>query len=148
MSGISRDAGRLWRAQRISAGGQAERAGEQHAQGHEEEGVGDGSGDDVVRGHPGAELRAEPVGGSVGERGPRPDDGDPEHGVAEAGAADRLDSLNAQLELSNATLAQLDNEAKLQTAFGALENALQRPADSIAAVIKKISIENSNHSFP
>ena len=66
----------------------------------------------------------------------------------EVGAADRLDSLNAQLELSNATLAQLDNEAKLQTAFSALEDALQRPADSIAAVIKKISIENSNHSFP
>ncbi|HEY5298899.1 MAG TPA: TolC family protein [Verrucomicrobiae bacterium] len=66
----------------------------------------------------------------------------------EVGVADPLDSLNAQLELSNATLAQLDNEAKLQTAFGALEDALQRPADSIAAVIKKISIENSNHSFP
>ncbi|HEY5042264.1 MAG TPA: TolC family protein [Verrucomicrobiae bacterium] len=64
----------------------------------------------------------------------------------EAGAADQLDSLNAQLGLSNAQLAQLDNEAKLQTAFGALEDALQRPADSIAAVIKKLSTENPNHS--
>ena len=64
----------------------------------------------------------------------------------EAGAADQLDSLNAQLGLSNAQLAQLDNEAKLQTVFGALEDALQRPADSMAAVIKKLSTENPNHS--
>ncbi len=64
----------------------------------------------------------------------------------QAGAADQLDSLNAQLELSNAQLAQLDNEAKLQTAFGALEDALQRPADSIAAVIEKISAANPNQS--
>ena len=62
-----------------------------------------------------------------------------------AGAGDRLDLLNAQLELSNAQLAQLDNAAKLQTAFGALEDALQRPADSIAAVIRKISTESPNH---
>lgn len=66
----------------------------------------------------------------------------------EAGAADQLDSLNAQLELSNAQLAQLDGEARLQTAFGALEDALQRPADSIAAVIEKISAENPNPSPP
>ncbi|HEY5232121.1 MAG TPA: TolC family protein [Verrucomicrobiae bacterium] len=45
----------------------------------------------------------------------------------QAGAAGQLDSLNAQLELSNARLAQLDNEAKLQTAFGALEDAVQSP---------------------
>jgi outer membrane protein TolC len=64
----------------------------------------------------------------------------------QAGAGDQLDSLNAQLELSNAQLAQLDNEAKLQAAFGALEDALQQPGDSIAAVIEKISAENSNSS--
>jgi outer membrane protein TolC len=63
-----------------------------------------------------------------------------------SGAADRLDLLNAQLELSNTELAQLDNHAKLQMALGALEDALQRPADSIAAVIKKISTEAPNHS--
>ncbi len=62
-----------------------------------------------------------------------------------AGAGNPLDVLAAQLELSNAALAQLDNEAKLQTAFGALEDALQRPADSISAVIKNISTENPNH---
>lgn len=45
----------------------------------------------------------------------------------QVGAADQLDSLNAQLELSNAQLAQLDNEAKLQSAFGALEDAVQSP---------------------
>jgi outer membrane protein TolC len=63
-----------------------------------------------------------------------------------AGAGDRLDLLNAQLELSSARLAQIDNEAKLQAAFGALEDALQQPGDSIAAVIEKISAENSNSS--
>jgi outer membrane protein TolC len=63
-----------------------------------------------------------------------------------AGAGDRLDLLNAQLEWSSARLAQLDNEAKLQAAFGALEDALQQPGDSIAAVIEKISAENSNSS--
>jgi outer membrane protein TolC len=63
-----------------------------------------------------------------------------------AGAGDRLDLLDAQLELSSARLAQLDNEAKLQAAFGALEDALQQPGDSIAAVIEKISAENSNSS--
>jgi outer membrane protein TolC len=62
----------------------------------------------------------------------------------QAGAGDQLDSLNAQLELSNAQLAQLDNQTKLQAAFGALEDALQRPGDSIAAVIEKISTEKSN----
>jgi cobalt-zinc-cadmium efflux system outer membrane protein len=66
----------------------------------------------------------------------------------EAGAADQLDSLNAQLEFSNAMLAQLDNQAKLQSAFGSLEDAVQCPADSIAAAIKNISTENPNHSFP
>ncbi len=66
----------------------------------------------------------------------------------EAGAADQLDSLAAQLEFSSAKLAQLDNEAKLQSAFGSLEDAVQCPTDSIAAVIKNISTENPNHSFP
>jgi outer membrane protein TolC len=65
----------------------------------------------------------------------------------EAGAGDPLDALNAELELSSAALAQLDNEAKLQTAFGELEDALQRPADSISAVINKIAAENPNHFF-
>ena len=58
-----------------------------------------------------------------------------------AGAADPLDSLEAQFELSNAALVQLDNEAKLQTAFGALEDALQRPENSISALVENISTE-------
>jgi cobalt-zinc-cadmium efflux system outer membrane protein len=62
-----------------------------------------------------------------------------------AGADDRLDVLDAQLELSNAQLAQLDDEAKLQMALGALEDALQRPGDSIAAVIAKISGAGSSN---
>jgi cobalt-zinc-cadmium efflux system outer membrane protein len=44
-----------------------------------------------------------------------------------AGANDRLDLLNAQLELSSTRLARLDNEANLQAAFGALEDAVQSP---------------------
>jgi outer membrane protein TolC len=52
-----------------------------------------------------------------------------------AGAADRLDLLNAQIAFDAAALARLDSQAKLQSAIGALENALQRPTDSCAAVI-------------
>lgn len=57
----------------------------------------------------------------------------------EAGAGEPLDVLNAQLESASAALTQLDQEAKLQTALGALEDALQQPTDSLAAVIQKIS---------
>jgi outer membrane protein TolC len=64
-----------------------------------------------------------------------------------AGAGDQLDLLNAQLELGNASLAQLDNEAKVQTAFGTLEDALQLPADSLAIVIGKISTKSPNPNF-
>jgi len=45
----------------------------------------------------------------------------------EAGAADRLDLLSAQLEFASASLAQVDNEAQLQQALGQLEDALQSP---------------------
>ena len=62
----------------------------------------------------------------------------------QAGASDRLDGLNAELELSNAELGRLDNEARLQTAQAALEDALQLPADSLSAVIEKISMESPN----
>ena len=66
----------------------------------------------------------------------------------QSGAADQLDLLNAQLEMSNAQLAQLDSEAKLQISFGALEDALQRPADSIAAAVEKLSSENPKEKTP
>jgi len=65
-----------------------------------------------------------------------------------AGAGDQLDLLNAQLESTSTALAQLDNEEKLQTALGALENAVQSPADQIAPVIQKISTENVKGSQP
>ena len=65
-----------------------------------------------------------------------------------AGAADELDLLNAQLEFASAELVQLDSEMKSQSALGALEDALQRPADSIATVIEKISSENPNGKKP
>jgi len=58
-----------------------------------------------------------------------------------AGAVEPLDILNGQLEADNAALTQLENEAKVQSAFGALEDALQCPADSMAAVIEKMATE-------
>ncbi len=66
----------------------------------------------------------------------------------EAGENDRLDSLNAHLELSNARIARLDNEANLQTARAALEDALQQPADTIAAIIEKLPAETSAMENP
>jgi outer membrane protein TolC len=56
----------------------------------------------------------------------------------EAGVADQIDSLNARMALSSALLAQIDNESKFLAAYGMLEDALQRPADSIAAGIRKM----------
>ena len=61
-----------------------------------------------------------------------------------AGAGDRQDLFNAQMEVANATLTQLDNEDKLQTSLGALEDALQQPGDSLAAVIQKLASNNPN----
>jgi outer membrane protein TolC len=60
-------------------------------------------------------------------------------GQLEAGAGDRLDLLTAQLEVSAAAITRLDNEAKLQAAIAEMEDALQRPADSISAAIAKIT---------
>ena len=51
-----------------------------------------------------------------------------------AGAAEQLDLLNAEMELNAVRLAQLDSEAQLQAAVGALEDALQRPADDFDAL--------------
>jgi outer membrane protein TolC len=45
----------------------------------------------------------------------------------EAGAADQLERLNAQLEFNIAVAAELDGQARVQLAFGALEDAMQRP---------------------
>ncbi len=60
-----------------------------------------------------------------------------------AGAAEQLDVLNAQLETNAALLTRLDNEAKLQSAIGQLEDALQQPNDSLASAIEKMSAEAS-----
>jgi outer membrane protein TolC len=46
-----------------------------------------------------------------------------------AGSADPLDALNAEMELNTIRLGQLDGAAQFQAAVGALEDALQRPAD-------------------
>ncbi|HTI97627.1 MAG TPA: TolC family protein [Dongiaceae bacterium] len=56
----------------------------------------------------------------------------------DAGAADQVDWLNAQLELTSAALARLENEAKLQEAFGQLEDALQSPLTLPDSAIRKL----------
>lgn len=66
----------------------------------------------------------------------------------QAGAADRLDLVSAQMELNTVRLAQLDNEAQLQAAAGALEDALQSPSDQLAAAIEKLASENPNGKKP
>jgi outer membrane protein TolC len=65
-----------------------------------------------------------------------------------AGAGDRQDVFNARLEAASAALTQLDNEEKLQTALGELEDALQSPADQIAGAIQKISTETAKERQP
>ena len=62
----------------------------------------------------------------------------------QAGAAARIDSAAAEIELNTIRLAQLDSAAQSQTALGALEDALQSPADAIASVIEKISTERKS----
>jgi outer membrane protein TolC len=66
----------------------------------------------------------------------------------QAGAAEQLDLLSAEIELNTVRLAQLDGEAQLQSAVGTLEDALQSPADLIATAIQKISSENLKGKTP
>ncbi len=47
------------------------------------------------------------------------------------GAADQLALLNSQVELGASELVQLDGQMKAEQAFGALEDAMQRPVDTI-----------------
>jgi cobalt-zinc-cadmium efflux system outer membrane protein len=54
---------------------------------------------------------------------------------AEAGVADRLDVLNAQVELAASELVQLDGRIQAQQAFGALEDAVQRPIDALGTAL-------------
>jgi cobalt-zinc-cadmium efflux system outer membrane protein len=56
----------------------------------------------------------------------------------EVGAADQLDSLNAQLEFDSASLAQLENETQLQQALGQLEDALQSPLTLSDALVQQM----------
>ena len=49
----------------------------------------------------------------------------------QAGAASQVDLLNAQVELTANELAQLDGRVKLQQSFGALEDAVQRPIETM-----------------
>ena len=57
----------------------------------------------------------------------------------QAGAVDRLDLLNSELELSAVQLARLDARVKVQQALGALEDAVQRPFELPDAVFESTS---------
>jgi outer membrane protein, heavy metal efflux system len=48
-----------------------------------------------------------------------------------AGAADPLDLVNSQIELGASKLVQLDGRVRFQQAFAALEDAVQRPINSV-----------------
>lgn len=62
----------------------------------------------------------------------------------QAGTMDQLDLLNMQLELTSTRLAQLDNAAQLQRAFGALEDAVQSPLTLSSARIRAAEAHSSN----
>lgn len=47
------------------------------------------------------------------------------------GAADQLTLLNSQIEVGASELVRLDGQTKVEQAFGALEDAMQRPIDTI-----------------
>jgi outer membrane protein TolC len=65
----------------------------------------------------------------------------------EAGAADSLDTVSAQLEFDSAALAQLENEAQWQQAVGQLEDALQSPLTLPASVVQRLQ-NNSPETEP
>ncbi|MDB6022833.1 MAG: Outer rane efflux protein [Pedosphaera sp.] len=54
-----------------------------------------------------------------------------------AGAADRLDLLNSQIELGATALVELDGQVRVQQAFGALEDAVQRPIEAMASALQQ-----------
>jgi len=56
-----------------------------------------------------------------------------------AGAAERLDLLNAQFESGASALAELEAQLKWQQAFGALEDAVQRPLDVLLSQQTELS---------
>jgi cobalt-zinc-cadmium efflux system outer membrane protein len=66
------------------------------------------------------------------------------------GAAAKMDQAAADIEFTSTQLAQLDSEAQAQAALGTLEDAVQSPADALAAVIAKISngTPNAKESHP
>jgi outer membrane protein TolC len=53
-----------------------------------------------------------------------------------AGALDRVEVLNGELELNAAELARLDAQVKLEQAVGALEDAVQRPFEMPKAIFQ------------
>jgi outer membrane protein TolC len=65
-----------------------------------------------------------------------------------AGAVERLDFLNAQLESAVSQLVLLDGQVKLQQAVGALEDAVQRPLDAATVPPPATFNPRQNSSLP
>jgi cobalt-zinc-cadmium efflux system outer membrane protein len=66
-----------------------------------------------------------------------------------AGAADQLDLLNSFLESNSASLVQLENEARLQRAVSALEDAVHRPMDAMeSSLIEQPSAQARKENKP
>ena len=55
----------------------------------------------------------------------------------EAGASDKFEVLNSLVELAASELVQLDGRVQAQQAFAALEDAVQRPIDSVVMTLKQ-----------
>lgn len=53
----------------------------------------------------------------------------------QAGAEDNFALLNSQVELAASELVRLDGQIKAQEAFGALEDAVQRPVDAVKPMV-------------
>ena len=65
-----------------------------------------------------------------------------------AGAAAPLDLLNAQLELAVAQEGQLEARVKRQQALAALEDAVQRPIDTISPAVIETSPRATKENKP
>jgi outer membrane protein TolC len=67
----------------------------------------------------------------------------------QTGAADQLDLLNSFLESNGASLVQLENEARLQRAVSALEDAVHRPMDAMeSSLIEQPSAQARKENKP
>jgi outer membrane protein TolC len=66
-----------------------------------------------------------------------------------AGAAARMDLVNAQLELASGELVRLDAQVRQQQALAALEGGLQSPGDAVRpAVLEQAAAQSNKEHLP